>query len=383
MNMQIDLIKIENFKSLIGFQLNLAKFTCLIGLNGSGKSTVLQLFDFMSQQFRGDIDSWLKLRNWSARDLNSRLSNKSNIDLAVFLTSAEGDSVEWKASFNRKELRCTKETVTWNKKRLLRVADGLYTIGNSPGSNMEISFSYQGSILSQIKETILPQQLMELKIFFQQIHTLDLLSPEQLRQRNRKSQGALGHGGQYLSAFLYELGSEKILEISSKLKKAYPQLSDINVTSLQSGWKKLNISESFSGEKMSTEARHMSDGMLRMLAVFAHLSEEKSLTLLDEIENGINPELIEYLIDSLVESPNQVMLTTHSPLVLNYLCDDVAKKGVVYLYKDSSGKTKSIRFFDIPSMKRKLDVMGPGEAYEDTILTDLYIELANIEKESL
>lgn len=124
----------------------------------------------------------------------------------------------------------------------------------------------------------------------------------------------------------------------------------------------------------------MSDGMLRMLAVFAHLSKGKSLTLLDEIENGINPELVEYLIDSLVESPGQVLVTTHSPLVLNFLNDDVAQKGVVYLYKDNTGRTRSIRFFDIPSMAEKLNVMGPGEAYEDTILTDLSVELADIEK---
>lgn len=381
--MQINHIKADNFKSLIDFQLDLAKFTCLIGLNSSGKSTVLQMFDFLSQQFKGDIESWLKQRSWTARDLNSRLSNKSNIDLTVFLTSFHGDSVEWSASFNRKELRCTREIITWNKERLLRVGDGLYTIGHTPDANTEINFSYQGSILSQIKETILPWQLMEIKTFFQHMHTLDLLSPEQLRQRNRKSHGVLGHGGQYLSAFLYEIGPEKRTKILSDLQKAYPQLNDINISSLQSGWKKLNISELFSGRKMPTEARHMSDGMLRMLAVFAHLSKEKSITLLDEIENGINPELVEYLIDSLVDSPNQVLVTTHSPLVLNYLSDDIAKKGVVYLYKDRSGRSRSIRFFDIPSMAEKLDVMGPGEAYEDTILTDLSIELADLGKDSI
>lgn len=378
--MQINHIKVDNFKSLIDFQLDLAKFTCLIGLNSSGKSTVLQLFDFLSQQFKGDIESWLKLRNWSARDLNSQLSTKSNIDLTVLLTSVKGVSVEWTASFNRKELRCTRESVTWNRDRLLKVGDGQYTIGETPDTNTEISFSYQGSILSQIKDSILPQPLKELKTFFQQMHTLDLLSPEQLRQRNRKSHGGLGHGGQYLSAFLYELGPKERQQILTRLQKAYPQLNNLNVSSLKSGWKKLNISESFSGKKIPTEARHMSDGMLRMLAVFAHLSKGKSVTLLDEIENGINPELVEYLIDSLVESPGQVLVTTHSPLVLNFLNDDVAKKGVVYLYKDNTGRTRSIRFFDIPSMAEKLNVMGPGEAYEDTILTDLSVELADIEE---
>lgn len=42
-------IKIDNFKSLVDFKLDFAKFTCLVGLNGSGKSTVLQAMDFLSQ----------------------------------------------------------------------------------------------------------------------------------------------------------------------------------------------------------------------------------------------------------------------------------------------------------------------------------------------
>ncbi|OAD21575.1 hypothetical protein THIOM_002652, partial [Candidatus Thiomargarita nelsonii] len=37
---------INNFKSLVNFKFQLDKFTCLIGLNGSGKSTILQALDF-------------------------------------------------------------------------------------------------------------------------------------------------------------------------------------------------------------------------------------------------------------------------------------------------------------------------------------------------
>ena len=45
---------IENFKSLADFDLpprgqKLAGFTCLIGMNGSGKTSLLQAFDFTAQ----------------------------------------------------------------------------------------------------------------------------------------------------------------------------------------------------------------------------------------------------------------------------------------------------------------------------------------------
>ena len=95
-------------------------------------------------------------------------------------------------------------------------------------------------------------------------------------------------------------------------------------------------------------------------------------------ENGINPELVEYLIDHLVNAAHQVLVTTHSPVVLNFLEDDIAKQGVVYLYKDNKGFTKAIKLFDIPSMEKKLAFMGVGEVFVDTDLTNLYKEIATL-----
>ena len=73
------------------------------------------------------------------------------------------------------------------------------------------------------------------------------------------------------------------------------------------------------------------------------------------------------------------MITTHSPIVLNYIDDEVAIKSVHYIYKTEEGFTKSIPFFDIPSMKEKLELMGVGEVYVDTNLSDLYEEIKGIE----
>jgi predicted ATPase len=83
--MKIQHIKVDNFKSLVNFELPLAKFSCLVGLNSSGKSTVLQFFDFLSQQVRGDLSGWLKKRQWESSDLNSKLTHKRNISFEVLL----------------------------------------------------------------------------------------------------------------------------------------------------------------------------------------------------------------------------------------------------------------------------------------------------------
>jgi predicted ATPase len=388
--MQIRTIRVNNFKSLVDFQIDLAKFTCLVGLNGSGKSTVLQFIDFLAQQLRGDIKGWLAERKWQPKDLKSQLTKKNNIDFQVHLADSSGESAIWTATFNPAELRCTSERVEVGDVFLeasagevlvgdtVRRAPGIHT---GAGFVQEVNFKYQGSILSQLKESALWEPQVRFREFFLNVASLDLLSPELLRQRTREAGGSLGRGGERLSAFLHELGPHKRQRLIRQLKAAYPQLEGLHAKALRSGWKQLEITEQYEGEKsgfsprMTTEARHVADGILRLIAILAETQTEHRVLLLDEIENGINTELVEFVLDTLVKAPQQVMVTTHSPTILNYLDDDVARQGVVYLYKTRQGCTRAIRFFDIPSIAEKLTVMGPGEAFADTHLTELHKEI--------
>lgn len=112
------------------------------------------------------------------------------------------------------------------------------------------------------------------------------------------------------------------------------------------------------------------------MAILAETLSAHEFMLFDEVENGINPELIEFLLDYLVATPQQVMVTTHSPMILNYLEDEIARQGVQLIYKSQDGKTRSIPFFSIPSVAEKLTVMGPGEVFVDTDLVRLPEEIA-------
>ena len=314
----------------------------------------------------------------------SKLSPHKNIDFSVDLVSEDGKTQgSWWASFNTTLLHCTGETIEMQGV-VLKVRSGRFRIDEvKPVYRREIiplesiSFSYKGSILSQLREEILPPALLEFKHFFSGIKSFDLLSPENLRQRTREAGESIGRGGRHLSAFLHELGEEGRGRIASMLRKVYEQLETINTKSLPYGWRQLEILESFGGRKILTEARHVNDGMLRLIAILAELQDERQQFLLfDEIENGINPALVEFVLDALISAPQQVMVTTHSPVILNYLDDEVARKGVIYLYKTDRGSTRSIPFFSIPSLAEKLKFMGPGEAFVDTDLTSLPDEIA-------
>jgi predicted ATPase len=388
MTMQIQSIGTKNFKSLVDFRLDLAKFSCLIGLNGVGKSTVLQFIDFLAQQARGDVTQWLENRGWRANEVLSRLTPAKTISFTVTVADKQNKQIIWTGTYNPYRLQCTTEKIK-SFDAELDVQSGSYWIKhNNNGTEKPadstakmIPFTYEGSILSQLRKDVLPTSLLQFKSFLLNIESLDMLTPEHLRQRTRIADGSLGHGGRNLSAFVYELDGDERKGLTEKLKEIYKQFSQIYSKSLRSGWKQLQIREFFHDKQLVTEARHVNDGMLRMVAILAELASGHEFLLFDEIENGINPEIVEFVTDALVGAKQQIMVTTHSPMILNYLEDETAKKGVIYLYKTQQGYTKSIPFFSIPSLKKKLMVMGPGEAFVDTNLTELNEEIAEVTKE--
>lgn len=167
-------------------------------------------------------------------------------------------------------------------------------------------------------------------------------------------------GGEKLSAYLDNIKGDRKTKLVELLKKFYPNLVDYKITSQKSGWKKLSVYEQFEGQKLETEALHLNDGLLRILAVLTQADADRSLLLLDELENGINQEIVETLVDTLLQSPQQLLVTTHSPLLLNYLPDDVAREAVQFLYKTPQGETKIRRFSPSPACPPSSTRWGRG-----------------------
>lgn len=381
---------IDNFKSLVDFgfppksdQEDLPGFSCLIGLNGSGKSTILQAFDFVAHLPSGRIDDWLKERRWKKTDLTCKLGKKSTIRYEIVIQSELGE-VTWSGVFNQNTLRCTTESIRIGDDTVLRVFKGEleYSTVTDKGSDMTIrsteDLEYQGSILSILKiDSKASPFVAMVKDFAVGLKSLELLNPQLIKNRAREA-GDIGIGGEKLTAYLYSMTSEKRQKVMDELKKFYPRVASGVSGSVQAGWKTFKITESYSKDpvgKIETETIHLNDGMLRVLAIIAQLQSEKSFILLDEIENGINPELVERLMDYLVSVGRQVVVTTHSPMVLNYLDDEVAKKGVFLISKNESGITKCARFFNHPETLKKLGVLGPGEVFIDSDLSSIGSDL--------
>jgi predicted ATPase len=402
-------LHIENFKSLVDFDLpespiKLGKFVCLVGMNGSGKTTVLQALDFVAQLMQGKVREWLERREWAASDLASRIpkrpewrdvtfKGKEHRILRLWRQSAvipfevefdlDGVLIVWSGRFNRTIQRCTSEQMTTSgvSEPLLSHQDHVLKYRGLDGvevARYTADFIYEGSILSAFN--VQNQSVMQIRSFLEGLKSLELLTPRDMRRRSRKGED-IGYGGEKLSAFLDSLSAEAREALLESLKKFYPSLRGLVISTVRGGWKKLTTRE-VQGTPFSISATHMNDGMLRVIAILAQAHSTHPVLLFDEIENGINPELVEKLVDFLVGMKKQVIVTTHSPMILNYLEDKIAKESVYLLYRDSAGWTRSVRFFDIPEVGMKLEALGPGEVFVDTNLTKLTKRLSKRKPEA-
>ncbi|MBI6632127.1 AAA family ATPase [Pseudomonas paralactis] len=380
----IEGISVSGFKSLAEFNLNVAtgtgNFTCLVGLNGAGKSSVLQLLDFSSHLMRGDVNSWLAKRGWNASDLHSKLTSHSNIAIAISVKVTSGDILTWAGSFNRSTLSCTSEKIlNLSRNTLFNLSKGRYAVLDATPSKVE--FNYTGSILSALKDEALSPEIIEVRNTISNIRSLELLSPHLMRYSLREAATDIGTGGEKLSPFLYSIKGKGREKLTSLLREFYPTVIDFKVKQERAGWKKLSIIEEFNGQLVETDAKHVNDGLLRILAILAQASSGNATLLFDEVENGVNPEIVERLVHVLQNTGQQVIVTTHSPMILNYLSDEVAQKSVCFIYRSFDGGTRGRPLFSLPKMAKKLAIMGPGEAFVDTSLSDLTNECAQLDSD--
>jgi predicted ATPase len=124
------------------------------------------------------------------------------------------------------------------------------------------------------------------------------------------------------------------------------------------------------------DSLHLSDGMLRILAILSQSLTTESILIFDEIEDGINQEFVEKLVDTLLNSHHQTIVATHSPLLLNYLDDTIAKESILFVYKAQDGSTQMENFFEVIAKHQQIsdheyDLFGPGEIMQRVNLLEL------------
>jgi len=71
-------------------------------------------------------------------------------------------------------------------------------------------------------------------------------------------------------------------------------------------------------KRVEFSREHLPDGFMKTIVILTAIEQNPNVLLIDEIENSLHPELIEFLIVMLKEEHNgYTFLSTHSPVVLN------------------------------------------------------------------
>lgn len=200
-------ISVRNFKSLKDFRLDLNHNTALVGLNGAGTSTVLWELDFLSASMRlGDAKVWLQRRDcWteellSGTSLRSAISAKhaQNAETAdtTFTFSAVADSADgtsflrWTGCFDTQgnRVRCVRETVERSPTAAFDPADTVTvfsqdgrTYRSVDGPEGPICFHFEGALLGNLRDEMLPADCVRLRNQLGAVRVLDVLSLTDLR----------------------------------------------------------------------------------------------------------------------------------------------------------------------------------------------------------
>ena len=155
------------------------------------------------------------------------------------------------------------------------------------------------------------------------------LDPLKLRSPSRGEGHEIGVNGESLAPFLARLKDRDrsaFDRVQKRVQQHYPRLVELHPVRRGYGWTHLEVTERWNGETARFNARQVSDGLLRLIAVAAmhELPVSPSVLLLDEVENGLHPHLLGGFVKMLQDlvrekrGQTQIVLATHSPITVNF-----------------------------------------------------------------
>lgn len=403
-------IYLHNFKSFAEAELPLEQLTLMIGSNASGKSNALEALWILSQLATG-------------RELSVILDGERRSDGRVRGGSAACPRVP----FQSFELGCTYQAEKYELEYriTIRVDDGVvvereslkrimqdkrevlfeteesvppwfisvqYLTGekNDLGTLCEHKMSTLSQIYGQmLRDTeVLRRTASDIQLFRLVLSKIFLFQPEPWRMRDYARMGdkELRFNGENLSAVLHDLretknGIEDIRKIIDDLPDNGIEKMGFILTSARDVMLLLHES---GGIQM--DARQLSDGTLRCLAILAavYSEPEGSMIVVEELDNGIHPSRITKLLHAIqqiaAERHLMLVVTTHNPAVMDAVGPD-HMDGLVLCYRSKEdGASTFARIVDLPDYLRLVAKGTMGELAEQDAFVKAIREPHDISK---
>lgn len=378
---------IDNFKGFQDFSIKFSSLTVVIGDNAVGKSSLLQVIAFLKYCCTASVEEYLKDRGVTVDDLGSKgLAKIKRIMSFRTVFGFPQSEVIWELTFT---IDKTNNIISLRTESVVEKSNDRETVwleyNMNGGSRLKRGQDvrepigkgmYPGSLLKFIDERGAKDDypvLIGIKNFFKESELLDLLAPQHMRKTVRGKERTLGMSGEKLPALIQQLSAGEKVGLLRDIKGTLPNLHEIRSVTGRAGWTHLETEEKYKNRQINIQASGISDGTLRLMALFSlnFLQKRGGITLLDEIEDGINSanikSCLEFLRRYCEENNQQVLLTTHSTVVLDYVEPDE----IYYLYHDESGFTCCKAFTELENVHEKLQFLYPGEIILNTSSAEL------------
>ena len=318
-------VSIQNFKSLKDVTLDLQKVNLLIGPNNSGKTNFLKAL----VKFNDFFDE-----NYSTLNENYFQKNPSN-DIFIGLT------------FEGKPYKDLEENYI----------SAVYQNYGQSSANYQLSLHLGRRVDAIQKESTRLPAVSSVMKAFAGIDYIYKPDPNKLTQPS-----ILGTGAQSVNAdasnliaffdFIRDDQPDAFARIRSDLQKCVPEFIEINFQNIPSNddlvkqfgpgtYKRLGLTNGRQGVKYWAD--ELSEGTLYFLALLCIINQPNppKLLLLEEPEKGIHPrrirEVMNFIRRLVAEKDIQVIMTTHSPLLLDEFAE--SPEGVFVFYKEDNGAT--------------------------------------------
>lgn len=342
--MKIVYIRIKNYRLFKSLEINhIPEFCVIIGANGTGKSTLFDVFEFLRDALKNNIRQALQVRG----GFNE-----------VVTRGQEQEDIEIELKF-RMEILGNERLVTYilivgqEKRRPVVKREILRYKRGEHGQPFHFIDFQNGKGYAIINEEYFSQADEDLKPQEQQLESSDILAIKGLGQFQRfKAASALrsfienwhvsdfhiseargskdalyaehlsptGDNMAVFAQYIYQEHPEIFEQILQRMKERVPGISQVEAKNTEDGRLILKFQdEAFKDPFID---RYVSDGTMKMFAYLLLLFDPKPHPLLcvEEPENQLYPSLLHELAEefaSYAHRGGQVFVSTHSPEFLN------------------------------------------------------------------
>ncbi len=350
-------LRVQHYKSLFDTEIDLEPLTVFIGPNGSGKSNICEalavLSDFIQRLITKGDNFFVK--DFFAQSLHAISRSPQNIESKFWHGKSDYFSFDIglliipETAFSDGRLI---PNLSIYFDYLQQAVSIKVDINNSTGLQNTTTNLRQFLVNYYYPNSSLDNSLKKVSIYD--------FSPIALSSNtgNSQSTNSMDRSGEGIADTLADIlltNRDRFNELEERLTRLVPNIKRISLLRTQHQSFSLELIDKYSEHHIP--ASDISDGTLRILGFLTALYQENtpSIICFEEIENGIHPWLLHKIVELLkivstegiTGNPVQVLITTHSPVLLNY----VEPHQVRAVELDSEGKTQvhnlpvdSIRF---------------------------------------